>query len=340
MSQLLSFVFSALLADNGIDDDSALKISNMAALPNGMPPALAGANPALKAKINNNGHAQEDETADHSKASNAQGSYDPNAYLFDANSWPEYSIHDSDYSHFHAVEMNNMNGENTDMPPMSDKLNGSPGMGFQDMGSEGGMEYPGGQRFPQGKAGGAPFNDEAKEAKEEALQNRPSEEGIEDKPGSANNAGNSGEEKPSDSSGDNGVSKSQSNAKPVKEAAQQTLQKTENSSPAAIDTATQKQQQPQPQQQQQEAKGTPAKLAASVVQAAASLPPKTIASLVSSLVGGGKTVAGTIGQGQGKIQQKVVGTASQSLIPQDINPAAEVTQAASQLHKVEKPRKH
>ena len=317
-----------------------------------MPAAVAGANAALKAKINVNAHAQEDEPADHSKASNEQqgtqqGGYDPNAYLFDANSWPEYSIHDSDYSHFHAVEMNNMNGENTDMPPMYDKLNNSPGMGYQNMGSEGGMEYPGGQRFPQGKPGGAMFNDEVKEAKGEPLQNRPSEENMEDKPGSANNPGNSGEEKPADSSGDIGANKSQDSAKPVEEAAQQTLQKTDNSTPAASDMSTQNQQQSQPQQrqqqqqqqQQQEAKGTPAKLAASVAQAAASLPPKAIASLVNSLVGSGKAVEATAGQGQGKIQKNVVETASQSLIPQDINPAGEVTQAASK-HKIENPRKH
>ena len=317
----------------------------MAALPNGMPPAVAGANTAIKAKINVNAHAQEDEPADHSRASNEQqgtqqGGYDPNAYLFDANSWPEYSIHDSDYSHFHAVEMNNMNGENTDMPPMYDKLNDSPGMGAQNMGSEGGMEYPGGQRFPQGKPGGAMFNDEVKEAKGKPLQSRPKEESFEDKPGSANNPGNSGEEKPADSGGDIGANNSQDSAKPVEKDAQQRLQKTENSTPAASDMATQKQRQSQPQkQQQQEAKGTPAKLAASVAQAAASLPPKAIASLVSSLVAGGKTAEATTGQGQGQIQKKVVGTASQSLIPQDINPGGEVTQAAAK-HKIENPRKH
>lgn len=304
----------------------------MAAIPNGMPAGAGGANAAIKAKISNGAaHAQkQDESADQKQASNSNsaGDYDPNAYLYDANSWPEYTIHDSDYSNFHTVEMSNMNGENTDMPPMYDRPNG-------------GMEYPGGQRFPQGKAESEMFNDEEKEAKGEALQKKPSGDSSADTPSNAKVATNSGAMKPAENGGANGVSKSQSGGTPVAAAAQQLPQKPANSAPAANDVASQKQQPPQSQQQQQQAKGTPAKLAASVAQAAASLPPKAIASLVSSLVGGGKAAGATVeGQGQGQIQKNIVGTISQSLIPQDINPAAELTQSATQLHKVAKPKKH
>ncbi|KAJ7373803.1 hypothetical protein OS493_009125 [Desmophyllum pertusum] len=140
---------TALLADQGIDDDSALKISNMAALPDGMPP---GSNAAIKAKISS-AHAQQGKSAGPSQASQSSqaspAGYDPNAYLYDANSWPEYTIHDSDYSNFRSVEMNNMNGENTDMPIY--KPNRRPGMaGYPNMGNEEGMEYQG-QKFPKKK---------------------------------------------------------------------------------------------------------------------------------------------------------------------------------------------
>lgn len=326
--------FPALLADQGIDDDSALKISNMAALPNGAGyHGAAGANAAIKTKISSSAHAQQDQSTEHSQAHNSPGGFDPNAYLYDANSWPEYSIHDSDYNNFHAVEMNNMNGENTDMPPMYNKPNGGPGTGYQNMEGEGGMEYPGGQGFPQGKTDGAAFNDEVNEEKGEAIQKKPSQESLADKPKSP---AKSGDGKPADDSGANSASNSQSSTKP---AVQQSPQKAENNAAAANDAATQKQQQgqPQQQQQQQQAKGAPTKLAASVARAAASLPPKAIASLVSSLVGGGKA---TTNQAQGQIQKNIVGAISQSLIPQDISPAAEITQAATKQHKVAKPKKH
>ena len=329
-------LFSALLADNGIDDDSALKISNLAALPHGMP-ASAGANVAIKAKITSNANAQVDESADHPKVSNTQGGFDPNAYLYDANSWPEYSIHDSDYSNFHAVEMSNMNGENTDMPPM---YNIPGGTGSRNMGSEGGMEYPGGQRFPQGKTGGPAFNDEMKEAKGEALQKRPGEESNADKPSKEMNRDNSGEGKSDDDSGSNGVGKSQGSVKPQAEPVQPPPQKPDH----ANDPAAQEQQQTQPQQQQQQRqqqiKEAPRKQSPSIVQAAASLPPKSIASLVSSLVGGGKTVEVPVGQGEGQIQKNIDGTIAHSLISQDSNPAAEVTQSATELHKIARPKKH
>lgn len=319
------FHFSALLADNGIDDDSALKISNLAALPHGMP-VSAGANVAIKAKIISNGNAQVEETAGHQKASNAQGGFDPNAYLYDVNSWPEYSIHDSDYNNFHAVEMSNMNGENTDMPPM---YNIPGGTGSQNMGSEGGMEFPGGQRFPQGKTGGPAFNDKMKEAKGEALEKRPGEESNADKPSKEKNRDNSGERKTNDDSEGNGVGKSQGSAKPLAEPVQPPPQKPdhENNDPAA-------------QKQQQQVKEAPGKLSPSIGQAAASLPPKAIASLVSDLVGGGKAVEVPVGQGEGQIQKNIGETIAHSLISQDSNPAAEVTQSATELHKIARPKKH
>lgn len=337
---------TALLADNGIDDDSALKISNMAALPNGMPHGAAGVNAAIKAKINS---AQRDESNEQKQASNSPGGYDPNAYLYDANSWPEYRIHDSDYSNFHAVEMSNMNGEDTDMPPMYNRPNESPEMGFQNMGGQGGMEYPEGQKFPQGKV--ERFNDEVKVEKGEALQNEPkeeshSQESSDDKASNAKAAASSGEVKPADNSGASGESKEQSGAKLEAKIAQQSQQqpKPENNVPAAAkEAALQKQQtnpEPQQQQQQQAAKSTPAKLAASVAQAAASLPPKAIASLVSSLVGGGKAPSETVGEGQGQIQKDVVRSSSQAQIPQDVNPAETATQPATKLHKVAMPQKH
>ena len=373
-------LFLALLADQGIDDDSALKISNMAALPDGMPP---GSNAAIKAKISS-AHAQQGKSAGPSQASqSSQGSpagYDPNAYLYDANSWPEYTIHDSDYSNFRSVEMNNMNGENTDMPIY--KPNRRPGMaGYPNMGNEEGMEYQG-QKFPQDKEDGSqfndefkqengeasqkkpfndegkqengetsqkkPFNDEAKQEKGEALQQKPKSEGS---PLSAKDQGiisAAGDAKLAADSGSNGIIKSESNSKQALAPAQQSPQaapgpKAEGNAPTAKDAASPQQQQQQ--QQQPQAKAIPAKLAESVAQAAASLPPKTIASLVSSLVSGGKAVGTTagkvLGQGQGQDQgqKNVAGAVPQSLIPQDINPAVEQTQGATQLHKVAKPKK-
>ena len=181
----VSFLW-ALLADQGIDDDSALKISNMAALPNGMPP---GTNAAIKAKIssNNAAHAPKETSAEPSQG--APAGYDPNAYLYDANSWPEYTIHDSDYSNFRSVEMNNMNGENTDMPDYDKMMPRRPGMpGYQNMGSEEEemeLERP---KFPQGKTVASEFNDELKQQSGEPLQKKPpSEESQADKANSEAN---------------------------------------------------------------------------------------------------------------------------------------------------------
>lgn len=314
----------------------------MAALPNGMPP---GANPAIKAKISSSSaaHAPKETSTDPSQAS--PGGYDPNAYLYDANSWPEYTIHDSDYSNFRSVEMNNMNGENTDMPNY-EKINGRrPAMpGYQNMGNEEGMEFQG-PKFPQEKTDSTPFNDEVKQEHGDDLQKKPPSEGSQAV--KVNNEGATsaaGKAKPAVDSGSKGVSKSDSSSKPAPVSAQQSSQapaavKAENNAPAAKDAPSQKQQQPA-------AKAAPAKLDASVAQVAASLPPKAIASLVSRLVGNGKVVGAAAGhvqgqnQGQGQIQKNVAGTVSQSLIPQDINPAEELTQAATQLQKVTKPKKH
>lgn len=353
-------MISALLADNGIDDDSALKISNMAALPNGLPHHGAQvANAAIKAKISNSAKQVHGST-DHQQASTSPGGYDPNAYLNDANSWPEYSIHDSDYSNFHAVEMNNMNGENTDMPPMYtkpnmyDKPDESPEIGFQNMGSEGGMEYLGNQKFPQGKAESGAINDEVKEAEEEALQNEKIEEdhpqessedksqSSEDKGENTKAPGSSDEMKPADSSEASGDSKAQGDAKPEAQNSQQLQQKKpENISSAHIkDAASPKQQNgPQPrisqlqqqqQQQPQQDKSTSSKPpSAAVAQAAAvSLPPKALASILSRLKAAGVTRV----QGQGQIQEN--GSSFQAHIPQDINPAKEMAQSAAQRLKV------
>jgi len=326
---------TALLADQGIDDDSALKISNMAALPNGMPP---GANPAIKAKISSSSaaHAPKETSTDPSQAS--PGGYDPNAYLYDANSWPEYTIHDSDYSNFRSVEMNNMNGENTDMPNY-EKINGRrPAMpGFQSMENEGEEEFQG-PKFSHEKSDSTQFNDEVKQEHGDEPQKKPPSKGNQ-----ADKVNNEGAD-----SGTKGVSKSDSNSKPAPGSAQQPPQapavvKAVNNAPAAKDASSQKQPQPAP-------KAAPAKLDASVAQMAASLPPKAIASLVSRLVGNGKAVGAAVGQvqgqhqgqgqGQGQIQKNVAGTVSQAPIPQDINPAEELSQAATQLQKVTKPKKH
>lgn len=338
--------FWALLADQGIDDDSALKISNMAALPNGMPP---GTNPAIKAKISSSSttHAPKETSTDPSQAS--PGAYDPNSYLYDANSWPEYTIHDSDYNNFRSVEMNNMNGENTDMPNY-EKINGRrPAMpGYQNMDNDEGVEFQG-AKFPHEKTDSSQFNDEVKQERGDDSQKKPSSEGSQAVEGNSEGVvSTAAKAKPVADSGTKGVSKSESNSKPAPGPAQQSPQapavvKAENNALAAKDAPSQKPPQPA-------AKAVPAKLDASVAQMAASLPPKAIASLVSRLVENRKAVGAAVGQvqgqnqgqgqSQGQIQKNVAGTVSQSLIPQDINPAVELTQAATQLHKVTKPKKH
>jgi len=325
----------------------------MAALPNGMPP---GANPAIKAKISssNAAHAPKETSTDPSQAS--PGGYDPNAYLYDANSWPEYTIHDSDYSNFRSVEMNNMNGENTDMPNYEKITGRRPAMqGFQSMENEAGEEFQG-PRFSHEKTDSSQFNDEVKQEHGDDSQKKPPSKGSQ-----ADKAGNEGAEsaaskaKPAADGGSKGASKSDSNPNPAPGSAQQqprapAVVKAENNAPAAKDAPSQKQPQPAA------AKAAPAKLDASVVQMAASLPPKAIASLVSRLVGNGKAVGAAVGQvqgqhqgqgqvqsqsqGQGQVQKNVAGTVSQSLIPQDINPAEELTQSATQLQRVTKPKKH
>ena len=347
-------LFSALLADQGIDDDSALKISNMAALPNGMPP---GANAAIKAKISSSSaHTPQDQSA--GQPQNLNTGYDPNAYLYDANSWPEYTIHDSDYSHFRSVEMNNMNGENTDMPPQYNKPDGHPD--FQNMANDEKIEFQG-QKFQQEKGEDSEsLNDEMKQEDGEEFQKKPSSEGS---PAThkVSSEGDVNDAKPAVNSGATEGSKSESSPKPQVTPSQQKPQvvvhNAEDDAAPAKDAPSQKQLQQQQQQQQQtqkqpQVKTSPAKIAASVAEAAASLPPKAIASLVSSLVGGGKIVtSGQVqeqsqakgqGQGQSKGQGQGQGqarSAAQSLIPQDINPAQEQTTIATQLHVVAKPKR-
>ena len=322
----------------------------MAALPNGMPP---GANPAIKAKISSSSaaHAPKETPTDPSQAS--PGGYDPNAYLYDANSWPEYTIHDSDYSNFRSVEMNNMNGENTDMPNYEKITGRRPAMpGYQSFRENEGEEEFQGPKFSHDKTDSTQFNDEVKQEHGDDAQKKPPSKGSQaDK---ANNGGAesaAGKAKPAADGGNKGGSKSDNNSKPAQASAQQQPQtpavvKAEHNAPAAKDAPSQKQPQPAA------AKAAPAKLDASVVQMAASLPPKAIASLVSRLVGNGKAVGAAVGQvqgqhqgqgqgqSQGQIQKNVAGTVSQSPIPQDINPAEELTQSATQLQRVTKPKKH
>ena len=322
----------------------------MAALPNGMPP---GGNPAIKAKISSSSstHAPKETSADPSQAS--PGGYDPNSYLYDANSWPEYTIHDSDYNNFRSVEMNNMNGENTDMPNY-EKINGRrPAMpAYQNMDNDEGVEFQG-PKFPHEKADYTEFNDEVKQEHGDDSHKKPPSEGSQAV--KANNEGavsTADKAKPVADKGTKEISKSESNSKPAPGPAQQPPQapavvKAENNAPAAPaakDAPSQKPPQPA-------AKAAPAKLDASVAQMAASLPPKAIASLVSRLVENRKAVGAAVGQvqgqhqdqgqgqSQGQIQKNVAGSVSQSHIPQDINPAEELTQAATQLHKVTKPKK-
>lgn len=351
--------YLALLADQGIDDDSALKISNMAALPNGMPP---GANAAIKAKISSSSaHTPQDQSAGQLQNSNA--GYDPNAYLYDANSWPEYTIHDSDYSHFRSVEMNNMNGENTDMPPQYNKPDGHPD--FQNMANDEGIEFQG-TKFQQEKGEDSEsLSDEMKEENGKEFQEKPPSEGrpATHKVSNEGNVQTANDAKPAVNSGATEESKSESSSKPLVSPSQQkppeVVHKAEDNAAPAKDTPSQKQQQQQQQLQQQQQtqqqpqvkpspspSPSPSKIAASVAQAAASLPPKAIASLVSSLVGGGKIATSgqvqeqsqTKGQGQSQGQGQARSTA-QSLIPQDINPAQEQTTIATQLHVVAKPKR-
>ncbi|XP_068678429.1 uncharacterized protein [Montipora foliosa] len=314
---------TALLADNGIDDDSALKISNMAALPHGMPKAT---NAIIKAKISNGAQAPEEFSDDHPKAPNAQAGYDPNAYLYDANSWPEYAIHDSDFNNFHAVEMSNMNGENTDMPPM---YNQPQRMGPQNIASEGGMRNPAGQGPSKGNQADSMFNDDEKVATGEALMQKPNEEG---------NYENSGGGKPNDSTEGNDKSQSPGSAKPAADTPQEVPPKIEQNGPTSSDPASKTQQQPQPSSDNASA----GKLEPSVVKEAASLPPKAIATLVKSLVGNRKVAgeAESPGQVQGQVQKNIVETTSQSSILEDLKPAKEFTQSPTLLHKVAKPKKN
>ena len=288
----------------------------MAALPHGMP---KGTNAFIKAKISNSEHGDEDESADHSKTPSSPGGYDPNAYLYDANSWPEYAIHDSDYSNFHTVEMNNMNGENTDMPPM---YNQAPQVGPQNTGREGGMENPAGQGLPQNNQADATSNENEKIETGEPLMHSLND---------AKNTENSSGGKPAASSEAKEASPSQTSAKPVAGVSQETPQKNEKNSPASSDPASKT-------QEKQGDNGSAGKLEASVVKAAASLPPKAIASLVKSLVGSRKAAATASDRGQ--VQKNIVGTISQSPIPGDFKPASELTQSPTLLQKVAKPKKN
>ena len=285
----------------------------MVALPHGMP---KGANAFIKAKISNSEHADEDESADHSRTPSSPGGYDPNAYLYDANSWPEYAIHDSDYSNFHTVEMNNLNGENTDMPPM---YNQPPQVDTQNTGKEGGTENPASQGLPQADA---TSNDNEKIATGVPLMHSPNE---------AKNTENSSGGKPAADSEAKGVSQSQTTAKPAAGVSQDTPQKNQKNSPASSDPASKT-------QEKQEDNGSAGKLEASVVKAAASLPPKAIASLVKSLVGSRKAAAAASGRAQ--VQKYIAGTISQSPVPENFKPASELTQSPTLLHKVAKPKKN
>lgn len=321
----------------------------MAALPNGMPP---GANAAIKAKISSSSaHISQDQSAGQPQNSNA--GYDPNAYLYDANSWPEYTIHDSDYSHFRSVEMNNMNGENTDMPAQYNKPDGHPD--FQNMANDEGIEFQG-TKFQQEKGEDSESpSDEMKEGNGEEFQKKPPSEGrpATHKVGNEGNVQTGNDAKPAVNTGATEESKSESSSKPLVSPSlqkpQEVVHKAEDNAAPAKDAPSQKQQQQQQQQQTQQqpqVKPSPSKIAASVAQAAASLPPKAIASLVSSLVGGGKIATSgqvheqsqTKGQGQSQGQGQARSTA-QSLIPQDINPEQEQTTIATQLHVVAKPKR-
>ena len=220
--------------------------------------------------------------------------------------------------------------------------------GYQNMDNDEGMEFQG-PKFPHEKTDSTQFNDEVKQEHRDDSQKKPMSEGRQAV--KANNEGvvsTAGKAKSVADSGTKGVGKSESNSKPAPGPAQQPPQapsvvKAENNSPAVKDAPSQK-------PPQLAAKAAPAKLDASVAQMAASLPPKAIASLVSRLVQKGKAVGAAVGQvqgqhqgegpSQGQIQKNVAGIVSQSLIPQDISPAEELTQAATQLHKVTKPKKH
>ena len=85
----------ALLADHGIDDNAALKISNMASLPNEFAPP--DTNTASKTKIGN----EEQQQQRPSQTARGNG-YDAEAFLYDEKSWPEYRFKDSDYSNYHS----------------------------------------------------------------------------------------------------------------------------------------------------------------------------------------------------------------------------------------------
>lgn len=82
-------LFAALLANQGIDDDSALRISNIEALPGALRGAYASSSP--KPKFDD----MKDDTTSMSKQNVA--SFNQDEYMLDANSWPEYKIKDSDY---------------------------------------------------------------------------------------------------------------------------------------------------------------------------------------------------------------------------------------------------
>ena len=86
LKKFLPFIL-AELASQGIDDDSALRISNMAVFPHRH---HHGNNADNKALIG---------LGDGLKASYAKD-FDQDSFLYDESKWPEYRIKDSDYSQF------------------------------------------------------------------------------------------------------------------------------------------------------------------------------------------------------------------------------------------------
>ncbi|XP_032220321.2 paralemmin-3 isoform X1 [Nematostella vectensis] len=85
---------TSLLANQGIDDDSALRISNMAALPGESSASLTS--PVTEVSSKQKIGDKSAETSDFQKTGTT--GYNPDEYMFDANSWPEYRIKDSDYT--------------------------------------------------------------------------------------------------------------------------------------------------------------------------------------------------------------------------------------------------
>ena len=279
----------------------------------------AAGDPAIKAKINS-GLTRETSAAPNQPASTG---YDPNAYLYDKNSWPEYSIHDSDYSNYRTFEMNNlMDGGYPDMMfGHTSRPNRQRGTHFRE------------QRPPYGSTEGYGAYQGPKQAT--PIKNE------------ASNTLSSGSHADSGSSPTTGKTKLLSDeaiepeVTPIAQHPRplNTL-KAENSSNAEAtkDVMSPKQQQNPPsfthqhlQQKEEEDTKSPAKFAPNVVQAPASMSPTTIASLVNKLVSEKGVGGATLGQ----IQNKIAGVVP-PVILHDVNTTEPLKQAAIQTQKVSK----